>query len=169
MGGCVQLQLMHSPHRAKTGYERAARHHTIRYIVLSIASALVSGCDDSFFLMRAPFASTASEHGGEIRNMRSRNACCTCSFRFAVHHALAICLLYMLVLQCNMRSQNACCTCSLRRLHVRKLSSLETRVFCPHSCRFLFGPVCAVNCGTVLRYTKARSTAPRSNYQQMKR
>jgi len=69
--------------------------------------------------------------------MRSRNACCTCSFRFAVQHALAKCLLYMLVLQCNMRSRNACCTCSPRRLHVRKLSSLETRVYCPQFLSFL--------------------------------
>ena len=153
MGGCVQLQLMHSPHRANTGYERAARHHTIRYIVLSIASALVSGCDDSFF---SCVLLSLLQH----RSMGGKFA--TCAREMLAVHA-------RFVLQCNMRSRNACFTCSLRRLHVRKLSSLETRVFCPHSCRFLFGPVCAVNCGTVLRYTKARSTAPWSNYQQMKR
>jgi hypothetical protein len=97
MGGCVQLQLMHSPHRAKTGYERAARHHTIRYIVLSIASALVSGCDDSFFscvlLSLLQHRSMGGKFATCAREMLAVHA------RFAVQHALAKCLLYMLASQ----------------------------------------------------------------------
>jgi hypothetical protein len=169
MGGCVQLQLMHSPHRAKTGYERAARHHTIRYIVLSIASALVSGCDDSFF---SCVLLSLLQH----RSMGGKFA--TCAREMLAVHA-------RFVLQCNMRSRNACCTCSfcsatcareMLAVHARLAGYMfanlvrSKHAYTVHnSCRFLFGPVCAVNCGTVLRYTKARSTAPRSNYQQMKR
>ena len=96
MGGCVQLQLMHSPYRVKTGYERAARHHTIRYIVLSIASALVSGCDDSFF---SCVLLSLLQH----RSMEGKS-----------QHALAKCLLYMLVSFCS-----ATCAREMLAVHAR--------------------------------------------------
>jgi len=76
---------------------------------------------------------------------------------------------------CQCRDPQHALASELLQVHVRKNSSLETRVVLfPFLVRFTYvsrDPVCAVNCGTVLRplrplYTKAHSTAPRLNHHK---